>query len=52
MYKTVVTDYLPKAQEMAQAVEETANQMEREGYELINISIMPSAKAILTFRQK
>ena len=51
MYKTVVTDYLPKAKDMAQVVEEKANQMEERGYELINVS-MPSAKAILIFRKK
>ena len=52
MYKTVVTDYMPKAKEMAQVVEEKANEMEEKGYELVNVSIMPSAKAILIFRQK
>ena len=52
MYKTVVTDYSPKAKDMAQVIEEKANEMEEQGYEFVNVSIMPSAKAILIFRQK
>ncbi len=51
MYKTVVVEYSPKAKEMAVRVEETANKMEREGFELISCSIMPSSKGILVFRK-
>ena len=51
MYKTVVVKYSPKAKEMAVRVEETANKMEREGFELISCSITPSSKGILVFKK-
>ena len=46
MYKTVVIKYSPKVKDMAAKVEEAANKMEREGFELISCSIMPSSKGI------
>ena len=51
MYKTVVVQYSPKAKEMAAKVEETANKMEQEGFELVSCSITPSSKGILVFRK-
>ena len=51
MYKTVVIKYSPKAKEMALKVEETANEMEKEGFELDSCSIMPSSKGILIFKK-
>ena len=39
MYKTVVIEYSPKTDNMAQKVEEKANEMLQEGYELITMSI-------------
>ena len=33
MYKTVVIEYSPKAEDMAQKIEEKANEMIQEGYE-------------------
>lgn len=50
MYKTVVVKYSPKAKEMAASIEEAANRMEQEGFELISCSIMPSSKGILVFK--
>ncbi len=50
MYKTIVIDYAPKAKEMAAAVEKTANQHARDGWELVTFSVTNSAKAILVFR--
>lgn len=50
MYKTVVIEYAPKADNMAQKIEEKANQMLQEGYELITMSITGTAKAILVFK--
>ena len=47
MYKTVVIEYSPKTDNMAQKVEEKANEMLQEGYELITMSITGTAKAIL-----
>ena len=49
MYKTVVIDYSPKADNMAQKVEEKANEMLENGYELVTMSITGTAKAILVF---
>ncbi len=51
MYKTVVVKYSPKAKEMAIKVEEAANKMEKEGFELVSCSIMPSSKGILVFKK-
>ena len=51
MYKTVVIKYSPKAKEMAARVEETANKMEQEGFELVSCSITHSSKGILVFRR-
>lgn len=51
MYKTVVIKYSPEAKEMALRIEETANEMERDGFELVSCSVMPSAKGILVFRK-
>ena len=51
MYKTVVIEYSPKAEEMAQKVEKKANEMLQEGYELVTMSITGTAKAILVFKK-
>lgn len=50
VYKTVAIDYAPKAKKMANAIEEKANEMLKEGYELVTMSITNSAKAILVFK--
>ena len=52
MYKTVVIEYFPKADDMAQKVEKKANEMSQEGYELVTMSITGTAKAILVFKSK
>ncbi len=52
MYKTIVIEYSPKADEMALKVEEKANEMLQTGYKLITMSITGSAKAILVFENK
>ena len=51
MYKAVVVDYSPKADNMAEKIEEKANGMLQEGYELVTFSITAAAKAILIFRK-
>ena len=51
MYKTVVVKYSPKAKEMAARVEDTANKLEQEGFELVSCSIMPSSKGVLVFKK-
>lgn len=50
-YKTTVIDYLPKAREMADAVEKAANAHAQDGWELVTFSVTNSAKAILVFRR-
>ncbi len=50
MYKTVVTEYLPKTADMAIAIESIANEMLKDGYELVTVSVTGSAKAILVFK--
>lgn len=52
MYKTIVIEYAPKADDMAEKVERKANEMTLEGYELVTMSITGSAKAILVFKQR
>ncbi len=51
MYKTVVIEYSPKADDMAIKIEEKANEMLQEGFKLITVSITGSAKAILVFKK-
>lgn len=51
MYRTEVIAYEPKAKKMAQQIEETANEMEKEGYMLVSITATSSAKAILVFHK-
>ena len=51
MYKTVVIEYSPKADDMAKKVEEKANEMQKKGYELVTMSITGTAKAILVFKK-
>ena len=51
MYKTMVVKYSPKAKEMAAKIEETANKMEQDGFELVSCSITPSSKGILVFKK-
>lgn len=49
-YKTIVTDYAPRAKKMAAAIEQTANAKAQEGWELVTFSVTNSCKAILVFR--
>lgn len=51
MYKTVVIEYSPKADDMAKKIEEKANEMLQEGFKLVTLSITGSAKAILLFKK-
>ena len=51
MYKTVVVEYSPKSEDMAKKVEEKANEMLQNSYELITMSITGTAKAILVFKK-
>lgn len=51
MYKTVVIEYSPKADDMARKVEEKANEMVQDGYELITMTVTGTAKAILVFKK-
>ena len=51
MYKTVVIEYSPKTNDMAQKIEEKANEMLQDSYELITMAITGTAKAILVFKK-
>lgn len=51
MYKTVVIEYSSKADNMAPKIEEKANELLQEGYELVTMSITGTAKAILVFKK-
>ena len=51
MYKTVIIEYTPKTDDMAMKIEEKANEMNQEGYNLVTFSITNSAKAILIFKK-
>ncbi len=51
MYKTVIIEYSPKADDMARKVEEKANEMVQDGYELITMTVTGTAKAILVFKK-
>lgn len=50
MYKVVVIEYSPKAENMSQKVEEKANEMLNDGYVLVTIMETTTAKAILIFK--
>lgn len=52
MYKTVVIEYTPAANSMAEKIEEKSNEMLSKGYVLITITFTGSAKAILVFKTK
>ena len=49
-YKTIVTDYAPRAKKMAAAIEQTVNEKAQAGWELVTFSVTNSCKAILVFR--
>ena len=49
-YKTVAISDALKTKKMAAAIEEKANEMARDGWELVTFSTTPSGKAILMFR--
>ncbi len=49
-YKTIVIDYAHKAKKLAAAIEKTANERAKEGWELLTFSLTHSDKAILLFR--
>ena len=49
-YKTLVTDYAPKAKKIADEIEQVINEKARDGWELATFSVTNSCKAILVFR--
>lgn len=51
MYKVVTLEYSPKAEKMAQAIEEKINEMAKSGYELVTLTETTSARAILVFKK-
>ena len=49
IYKTVVTDYAPKAKKMADEIEKIINEKAKDGWELVTFSVTNSCKAIILF---
>ena len=49
-YKTIVTDYAPKAKKMADDIEKAINEKAKDGWEPVTFSVTNSCKAILVFR--
>lgn len=49
-YITKIVEYSPKADVMAEKIENVANKMAEEGYELVSFSCTEAAKAILVFK--
>lgn len=50
VYKTVVIEDALKTKKMAVAIEQRANEMAQQGWELVTFSVTGSGKAILVFR--
>lgn len=50
-YMTKLVNYHPMDKRMAEEVETAANDMEKEGWELVTFSITNNGRAILVFRQ-
>ena len=48
-YKTVVLEYNPRTQKMAEEIEKIANEYGENGWKLLTFSVTLSAKAILIF---
>ena len=51
MYKTIVIEYTPKAEKKKKKIEEKCNNMKKDNYNLVTMSITGSAKAILVFKE-
>ncbi len=49
VYKTIVTDYAPKANKMADEIEKIINEKAKEGWEPVTFSVTNSCKAIILF---
>ena len=46
IYKTIVTDYAPKAKKMAGEIEKVINEKAKEGRKPVTFSVTDSSKAI------
>jgi len=49
-YKTIVTDYAPRAKKMADEIEQVINEKAKDGWEPVTFSVTNSCKAIIVFR--
>jgi hypothetical protein len=52
MYKAFVVAYCPAADRMAELVEQKANEVARDGYEVVSFSVTNSARAIILARRR
>ncbi len=51
MYKVIVLDYSPKAEDMAKQIENKINEMTGDGYELVTLTETTTARAIIVFKK-
>lgn len=51
MYRTVVIEYSPQAEAMAEKIEAAANAMSEKGFRLVTMSVTGAARAILVFEE-
>lgn len=49
IYKTVVTDYAPRAKKAADEIEKIINEKAKEGWKPVTFSVTNSCKAIILF---
>ena len=52
MYKTIVIEYSPKADDMAKKIEEKANEMLQDGYEFLTSPLPELPKLFLYLKNK
>ncbi len=50
MYKTVVIEYSPRAEDMAKRIEERANELYKEGFLLVTVTVTGSARAVMVLK--
>ncbi len=50
MYKTFVIEYSPSADKLAGLLEQKANDLEKDGFEVVSFSVTNSAKAVVLAR--
>ena len=52
MYKTIVFGFVSSKEARAKLIEDKANEMYMQGWELVTVSSTPNAGAIMVFKQR